>query len=127
MADGPYLDNMRIAISRQQFDGSSTKFTMMMHNDPLNPNGPNEMLFAGQTRVHQRTNILVVGAHWRFLANAIEPSVCGGDAAFCQISLALVFIRPHRSTTYVDVAYRYRPSSMVCRSVYHRSEPCKNG
>ena len=25
--------------------------------------------------------------------------------------------RPHRSTTYVDAAYSYRPSSMVCRSV----------
>ena len=25
--------------------------------------------------------------------------------------------RPHRSTTYVDVVYCYRPSSVVCRSV----------
>jgi len=25
--------------------------------------------------------------------------------------------RPHRSTTYVDAAYCYRPSSVVCRSV----------
>jgi len=38
----------------------------------------------------------------------------------------LCLIRPHRSTTYVDVAYSYRPSSMVCRSVCHVSEPCKN-
>jgi len=28
-----------------------------------------------------------------------------------------VIIRPHRSSTYVDVAYCYRPSSVVCRSV----------
>ena len=28
---------------------------------------------------------------------------------------------------YVDVACCYRPSSMVCRSVCHNSEPCKNG
>jgi len=34
-----------------------------------------------------------------------------------------VHIRPYRSTMYVDVAYCYRPSSMVCDS----SEPCKNG
>jgi len=27
------------------------------------------------------------GAHWRNLANAIEPSMCGGDAAFCQLTL----------------------------------------
>ena len=33
----------------------------------------------------------------------------------------------HRSTTYVDAAYSYRPSSVVCRSVCHTSEPCKNG
>jgi len=26
-------------------------------------------------------------AHWRHLANTIEPSVCGGDAALCQITL----------------------------------------
>jgi len=28
-----------------------------------------------------------------------------------------IFVRPHRSTTYVDAAYSYRPSSVVCRSV----------
>jgi len=36
-------------------------------------------------------------------------------------------IRPHRSTMYVDAAYSYRPSSMVCWSVCHTSERCKNG
>ena len=25
-------------------------------------------------------------AHWRHLANATEPSMCGGDAALCQIT-----------------------------------------
>ena len=42
-----------------------------------------------------------------------------------------IIIRPHRSTTYLDVAYCYRPSSVVCRSVCrsvcHTSERCKNG
>jgi len=37
----------------------------------------------------------------------------------------------HCSTTYVDAAYCYRPSSMVCLSVgwsiCHSSEPCKDG
>jgi len=43
-------------------------------------------------------------------------------------SECLIIIRPHRSTTYVDAAYSYRPSSVVCRSsVCHTSEPCKNG
>jgi len=36
-------------------------------------------------------------------------------------------IRPHRSTMYVDTAYSYRPSGVVCRSVCHISEPCRNG
>jgi len=35
-----------------------------------------------------------------------------------SINCSLVrIIRPHRSTTYVDAAYSYRPSSVVCRSV----------
>ena len=28
-----------------------------------------------------------------------------------------IIIRPHRTTTHVDAAYSYRPSSVVCRSV----------
>ena len=36
-----------------------------------------------------------------------------------------MIIRPHRSTTYVDAAYSYRPSSVVGLSVCHNSEPCK--
>jgi len=31
--------------------------------------------------------------------------------------MPIVIIRPHRSTTYVDAAYCYRPSSVVCPSV----------
>jgi len=53
--------------------------------------------------------------------------------------IIIIIIRPHRSTTYVDAAYCYRPSRVVCRSVglsvclsvcrsvCHTSEPCKNG
>ena len=39
------------------------------------------------------------------------------------MQLAESLIRPHRSTA----AYCYRPSSMVCQTVCHSSEPCKNG
>jgi len=35
--------------------------------------------------------------------------------------------RPHRSTSYVDVACCYRPSSVICLSVCQTSEACKNG
>jgi len=37
---------------------------------------------------------------------------------WCHSAAFPLFIfRPHRSTTYVDAAYCYRPSSVVCRSV----------
>ena len=32
------------------------------------------------------------GAHWRHLVNTTEPSMCGGDAALCQITLTTCFI-----------------------------------
>jgi len=38
-----------------------------------------------------------------------------------------LIITQHHSTRYVDAAYCYRPSSVICLSVCHRSKPCKNG
>jgi len=35
----------------------------------------------------------------------------------CLLATSFI-IRPRRSTTYVDAAYCYRPSSVVCRSVW---------
>jgi len=31
------------------------------------------------------------GAHWRHLKNTTEPSMCGGDAALCQITLTTCY------------------------------------
>jgi len=31
------------------------------------------------------------GAHWRHLANTTEPSMYGGDAALCQITLTTCY------------------------------------
>jgi len=39
---------------------------------------------------------------------------CHNDST---INIVVGIIRPHRSTTYVDAAYCYQPSSFVCRSV----------
>jgi len=41
--------------------------------------------------------------------------------------IIIIIIKPHHSTTYVDAADCYKLSSMVCLSVCHSSEPCKNG
>ena len=34
---------------------------------------------------------LYMGAHWRHLANTSKPSMCGGDAALCQITLTTCY------------------------------------
>ena len=34
------------------------------------------------------------GTHWCHLANTTEPSMCGSDAALCQITLATRYGRP---------------------------------
>jgi len=47
---------------------------------------PIEMPFGIWTRVDPRKHELGGGAHWRNLANTTEPSMCGDDAACCQIS-----------------------------------------
>jgi len=37
-------------------------------------------------------NVLGGGAHWRNLLNTISPSMCGGDAALCQITLTTCWV-----------------------------------
>jgi len=32
-----------------------------------------------------------LGAHWRHLENTSEPSICGGNASFCQITLTTCY------------------------------------
>jgi len=44
------------------------------------------------------------GAHWRSLVNTIGPSMCGGDAALCQITL---------TTCYTVVAIIDAPAGQV--------------
>ena len=34
---------------------------------------------------------LYMGAQWRHLKNTTKPSMCGGDAALCQISLTTCY------------------------------------
>ena len=62
------------------------------------------------------------------LANTIEPSMCGDGVAFLSNYFDhLLLLGRIAPTTYVDAAYCYRPSSVVCRLICHTSEPCKNG
>jgi len=43
---------------------------------------PIKMSFGTWTQVSPRKQVLDGGAQWHNLANTIEPSMCGGDAAF---------------------------------------------
>ena len=49
------------------------------------------MLFGTMSRVGPENDVSDGGAHWCHLANTIKPSVCGGDAALCQITLITRF------------------------------------
>jgi len=54
---------------------------------------PIEMQFGLWTRVGSGKYALGArGAHWHHLINTTEPSVCGGDAAFRQITFSTCFI-----------------------------------
>jgi len=48
---------------------------------------PIEISFGLWARIVARKHVLDGGAHWRNLLNITEPSMCGGDAVFCQITL----------------------------------------
>ena len=48
---------------------------------------PIQMLFGIWTLVGPWKHALDRGGHRRHLANTVKPSVCGGDAACCQITL----------------------------------------
>ena len=52
---------------------------------------PIEMPFRLWTWVGPWKHVLDGGAHWRNLANTIEPSMCGGDAALRQINLTTCY------------------------------------
>jgi len=54
---------------------------------------PIEMFLGMWTRVDPRKHVLDRGAHWRHLANTVEPSMCGVDAALRQITLATCYSR----------------------------------
>jgi len=43
---------------------------------------PIEIPFVLWTRVGPRKHVIDRGAYWRHLGNTIEPSMCGGNAAF---------------------------------------------
>jgi len=76
----------RYPMGRDSFKG----FVVMYSNTAVScakMAEPIDMLFGLWTRVGPGKHVLRWGTHWRHMANTTEPSVCGGDASFCQIAL----------------------------------------
>jgi len=49
---------------------------------------PIKMQFGTLSRTDPGNHVWNGCGHWRHLANTTEPSICGSDAALCQITLA---------------------------------------
>jgi len=89
-----------------------------------------EMPFGVWTRVGPRKHALGGGVLWRNLANTMEPSICGGDAAFCQITLTTCLMycaadachnrRCENSRLYSAAAVRVPVSSEVSNAEHRR-------
>ena len=47
--------------------------------------------FRWSLEIHHFLAFCIWGANWRHLANTTEPSVCGGDAVLCQITLTTCY------------------------------------
>jgi len=55
-----------------------------------------------------------VGLHWRNIANTAEPSVCGGDAALCQITNAIKIRYMRTFYLFQNSFFLFRARNMVC-------------
>ena len=54
------------------------------------------------------------GAHWRHLKNTTEPSMCGGDAALCQITLTTCYFLATLCKTVRPMLSERCPVPSVC-------------
>jgi len=76
---------------------------------------PIEMSFGAWTRVGPAKHVLDGGAHWRNLANAIEPSMCGGDAAFLSDYFDMLSNIPGNPGNLLEIyKVSWRFSGLVC-------------
>jgi len=80
-------------MGRDKFEGKGMPRHVRRHFDVscAKTAEPIETLFGSWTRVGRRKHVLHGRAHWRHLANAFDPSVCGGHAALHKIALATCY------------------------------------
>ena len=74
-----------------------------------------EMLFLLWTQVGPRKHYYVgCTLAWRHLANTSEPSVCGGDAAFCQITLTTCYYCYYATIAIFTYFYLFLLFTLYC-------------
>ena len=75
-------------------------------------------MVAADRRTHTRqVGWLGLSAIWHSFCIHQMNRVNSLDNSTVNVVIVIIILTPHRSTTYVDAAYSYRPSSVVCRSV----------
>jgi len=79
------------------------------------------MQFWMLSRVGPGNHVLDESAHWRNLANTIESSACGGDAALRQITLTTRFLSVCGSVRKIRLAMRWLFATRVKHSLSFRT------
>jgi len=88
------LDGVQISMRKDNFEGEGSAPCKVWGPSAVScakTAEPIEMPFGVWTRVGRRKHVLDGDAHWHHQSNAIEQSMCGGDAAFCQITLTTCY------------------------------------
>ena len=67
---------------------------------------------------------VVWGAHWRNLTNTTEPSVCGGDVAFCQLTLTTCYSLHAANVKVIAFATCYHCVVRVTHWTLHKRCAC---
>jgi len=87
----PVLDGVQIPMQRGNFEGKRPPIVKYRDSLPWTVqkrlNWSICRLVCGLGYYYYRWG----GAHWHNLPNTIEPSICGGDAAFPQITLTICY------------------------------------
>ena len=73
------------------------------------------------------------GAHWCHLANTTEPSMCGGDATLCQITLTTcfdnikaIYTSAQRVSALISIDASYTNNRMRLSVPCYLLAPCNN-
>ena len=115
------LDGVRSPMQMGNFEGEKAQLIVEYRDSLMSAvhklAEPIEMSFGMWTRVDNGSIIMLDGtAHCRYLANTIEPSMCGGDAVLCQLTLTMLYYstQPCVGTQLVAVVQLFAGAIPTC-------------